>query len=141
MPPLTDERTRRNVIRQWILGFPRDTIAEQNGIGAGTVSSIVASYKVGLEELDFDSIRELAVEIRKQGLNFADLALHLRLYNYFLKSGASEKAIESFIIKVSSNDLPPEKVIELVYQLHEISRQNQFHLMIYQRKVRRQTKN
>jgi DNA polymerase III delta prime subunit len=55
-------------------------------------------------------------------LNFADLALHLRLYNYFLKSGASEKAIESFIIKVSSNDLPPEKVIELVYQLHEISK-------------------
>jgi hypothetical protein len=122
MPPLTDEQTRRNVIREWILGFPRDTIAEQNGIGAGTVSSIVASYKVGLEELDFDSIRELAVEIRKQGLNFADLALHLRLYNYFLKSGASEKAIESFIIKVSSNDLPPEKVIELVYQLHEISK-------------------
>jgi len=23
MPPLTDEETRRNVIRQWILGFPR----------------------------------------------------------------------------------------------------------------------
>ena len=30
MPPLTDEQTRRNVIREWILGFPRDTIAEQN---------------------------------------------------------------------------------------------------------------
>ena len=66
MPPLTDERTRRNVIREWILGFPRDTIAEQNNIGAGTVSSIVANYKVGLEELDFDSIRQLAVEARQR---------------------------------------------------------------------------
>jgi hypothetical protein len=47
MPPLTDEHTRRNVIRQWILGFPRDIIAERNGIGAGTVSNIVANYKVG----------------------------------------------------------------------------------------------
>jgi hypothetical protein len=122
MPPLTDEQTRRNVIRQWISGFPRDTIAEQNGIGAGTVSSIVSNYKVGLEELDFDSIRQLAVEARQRGWNFADLASHARLYNYFIKSGASEKAIESFITKVGSNDLSHEQTIELVYQLYEISR-------------------
>jgi hypothetical protein len=122
MPPLTDEQTRRNIIRQWISGFPRDNIAEQNGIGAGTVSSIVASYKVGLEQLDFDSIRQLALEIRKQGLNWSDLASHFRLYNYFIKSGASEEKVESFITNVSSNDVPPEKVIELVNQLHEISK-------------------
>ena len=121
MPPLTDEQTRRNVIRQWIAGLPRDTIAEQNGIGAGTVSSIIANYKVGLEELDFDSIRQLAVEARQHGLNFTDLASHTRLYNYFIKSGASEKAIESFITYVGTGDVSPEKVIELVYQLHEIS--------------------
>jgi hypothetical protein len=64
MPPLTDEQTRGNVIRQWILGFPRDTIAQQNNIGAGTVSSIISNYKSGLEELDFDSIRLLAVEAK-----------------------------------------------------------------------------
>jgi hypothetical protein len=74
MPPLTDEQTRTNVIRQWILGFPRDKIAEQNGIGAGTVSSIVANYKDGLEELDFDSVRQLAVEVRQHGLNWSELA-------------------------------------------------------------------
>ena len=38
MPPLTDQGKRRNVVREWILGFPRDKIAEQNNIGAGTVS-------------------------------------------------------------------------------------------------------
>jgi hypothetical protein len=81
MPPLTDEQTRMNVIRQWILGFPRDITAEQNGIGAGTVTSIVSNYKLELETLDFDSIRQLSIEIRKQGLNFADLALHVRVYN------------------------------------------------------------
>ena len=115
MPPLTDERTRKNVTRQWISGFPRDTIAEQNNIGAGTVSSIVANQKVGLETLDFDSIIQLSIEIRKQGLNFADLALHARLYNYFRKSGAAEDKIESFIANVSTGDVSPEKVIELVY--------------------------
>ena len=105
------------MIRQWILGFPRDAIAEQNGIGAGTVSSIVANYKAGLEELDFDSIRQLAVEARQQGWNFADLASHVRLHNYFIKSGVAENKVESFITKLSSVDVSPERVIELVYQL------------------------
>jgi hypothetical protein len=123
MSPLTDEKTRGNVVREWILGFPRDSIAEHYGIGAGTVSSIIANYITGLEELDFDSIRQLAVEARQQGWNFADLASHARLYNYFIKSGASENAIESLITKVSSNDISPDHVIELVYQLHEISKQ------------------
>jgi len=39
MPLLTDEKTRGNVIKQWILGFTRDAIAECNGIGASTGSS------------------------------------------------------------------------------------------------------
>ena len=94
MPPLTDELTRGNVVREWILGFSRDQIAERTGIRAGTVSSIIANYKSGLEELDFDSIRQLAVEGRQHGGNFADLASHLRLYNYFIKSGAAEDKIE-----------------------------------------------
>ena len=122
MPPLTDEQTRRNVIREWILGFPRDTIAAQNNIGAGTVSSIVANYKIGLEESDFNLVRQLAVEVRQHGLNLSELALHFRLYNYFIKSGAAEDKMESFISNINSSNLSPEKVIELVYQLHEISK-------------------
>src|ERR671929_615336 len=117
MPPLTDEKIRENVVREWILGFSRDAIAEHHGIGAGTVSSIIANYKVGLEELDFDSIRQLAVEARQHGLNLSELASHARLYNFFRKSGAAEDKIESFITKASSGDVSPENVIELVYQL------------------------
>ncbi len=70
IPQLTDERTRGNVVRECILGFPRDQIAEHTGIGAGTVSSIVANYKAKLDDLDFDSIRQLAVEARQLGWNF-----------------------------------------------------------------------
>jgi len=93
------------VIKQWILGFPRDTIAEHYGIGAGTVSSIIANYKVGLEELDFDSIRQLAVEARQHGLNLSELASHLRLYNYLIKSGAAEDKVESLTKIVNSQKL------------------------------------
>ena len=84
MPPLTDEQTRRNVIKQWILGFSRDTIAEHYGIGAGTVSNIVANYKVGLEELDFDSIRQLAVEAAFLSRNFICLLIVCSLSGFCL---------------------------------------------------------
>jgi hypothetical protein len=72
--------------------------------------------------LDFDSIRQLSVEARQYGLNLSELASHARLYKYFIKSGAAEDKIESFIAKFSSNDISPEKIIELVYQLYEISK-------------------
>ena len=55
MPPLTDEKTRGNVIRDWISGIPRDTIVGKNNVGAGTVTNIISNYKIGLESLDFDS--------------------------------------------------------------------------------------
>jgi hypothetical protein len=86
------------------------------------VSSIIANYKVGLESLDFDSIRQLAVEAKKQGLNLSELSSNLRLYNFFRKSGATEEEVESFIANLSSSDISPEKVIECVNQLHDISR-------------------
>ena len=52
----------------------------------------------------------------------AELALHFRLYNYSVKSGAPEDKIKSFIAKVSSGDFSPEKVIELANQIYEISK-------------------
>jgi predicted component of type VI protein secretion system len=96
--------------------------ATDNNIGAGTVTSIVNYYKIGLEDLDFDSIRELALEIRKQGLDWSDLGSYLRLNNYLKKSGAAEDKVESFITIASSSDFPPEKVVEYVNQLYDVSK-------------------
>jgi hypothetical protein len=122
MPPLTGEQTPRKVIQQWFNGLPRDKIAEDSNIGTGTVSSIIANYKIGLDNSDFEYLRELAVAARKQGLSESGLAVNLRLYNYFRESGASENTIGSFIANVSSSDMPPEKLIELVNQLFNISK-------------------
>jgi hypothetical protein len=46
----------------------------------------------------------------------------MRLHNFFDKSGAAEDQIESFIVNISSSGLPSDKVIELVNQLHQISK-------------------
>jgi hypothetical protein len=66
MPAAIDEKIKRKVIQQWLTGCPRDKIAADNSIGEGTVSGIVSEFKIGLDNSDFDSVRELAVEAKKQ---------------------------------------------------------------------------
>jgi uncharacterized protein (UPF0335 family) len=122
MPSQIDEVIRRKVIQQWINGFPRDKIASDLQIGAGSVTNIVSDFKKNLQGSDIDSVRELSVEAKRQGLSVRDLAQHIRLRNYFIKSGASEEKVESFITNVSTADVPPDKIIELVNQLHDISK-------------------
>jgi hypothetical protein len=116
------EVIRRRVIEQWISGFPRDKIASDLQIGAGTVSGIVVDFKKNLQASDIDSARELAIDAKRQGLSLYDLASHFRLYNYFIKSGVEEDKVESFITNVSSTDISHEKLIEFVSQLFNISK-------------------
>jgi hypothetical protein len=118
-----DEIVKRRVIQQWLSGESRDKIAADNNIGSGTVSSIVNNYKIGLDNLDFGSFRELMVEAKKRGMTPSDLASFFRLFHYFRSSGVSEDQIESFIGKVSTAaDIPPENIIQCVNQLYEISK-------------------
>jgi hypothetical protein len=109
---------KKRVVQQWLGGEARDKIASNLQIGEGTVSGIVSEFKIGLENSEFDSIRQLALEIRKQQLSWPDLSSHFRLSN-FIKSSASEDKAELFITNVSSDDVPPERIIELVNQLHD----------------------
>ena len=81
-----------------------------------------ATLRKNLQGSDIDSVRELAIDANRQGLSLSDLASHFRLYNYFKESGTSEEKVELFITNVSSADISPERIIELVYQLHEISK-------------------
>ena len=122
MPPPIDGLVKRRVIEKWINGFPRDRIASDLQIGSGTVSNIVSDFKNKLQGSDIDSVRELAADARKQGFTLNDLAAHTRLHNFFHQSGASEEKVELFITNVSTAHVPPERILELVYQLHEISK-------------------
>jgi hypothetical protein len=113
-PSAIDELIKRRVIQEWVAGAARDRIAADNNIGAGTVSGIINNYKTQLDNSDFDSIRGLAMEIRKQGLNFADLSSLLRLYNFFRESGVNQDEIESFVAKVHSGGMPQDKIVQYV---------------------------
>jgi hypothetical protein len=70
MPPAIDPTIKRKVIQQWLSGDSRAKIATDNNIGEGTVSGIVGDFKIGLDNSEFDSARELALQAKKQGLNY-----------------------------------------------------------------------
>ena len=61
-----EETIKRRVVQLWLSGEARDKIAADNNIGAGTVSAVIDDFKLGLDNLDFDSFRELMVEAKKR---------------------------------------------------------------------------
>jgi hypothetical protein len=126
MPAPINEQTRKQVIHQWVSGDNRDNIAIDNGIGEGTVSGIVSDWKTGLEDSEYESVRELSVQSKKQGLALSDLSSRFRLYNIIKKSAANEDQIESFISNCISgavdSSLQQEKIVDLTNQLFNISK-------------------
>ena len=70
---------KTNVIRQWLDGEPRYKIASDNQIGAGTVSGIINEYKKGVDAVEYDSVRELSISCKKQGINLGALASSVRI--------------------------------------------------------------
>src|SRR5437870_4834197 len=111
MPPAIETNVKTNVIKQWLSGDSRDRIAADNNIGAGTVSNIINELKKGVEDSDYDSLRELTVSLKKQGIGLIELFPFVRLYNYIQKLSANQDQIESFIANLA-NSPEPEKLID-----------------------------
>jgi hypothetical protein len=126
MPAAINEQTRKQLIHQWISGDTREKIAIDNGVGEGTVSGIVNEWKKGLDVSEYESVRELAVQSKKQGIDLNELALRFRLYNITKKSCANEDKIESFISNcisgISLESLSSEKIVDITNQLFNISK-------------------
>ena len=121
MPAAIPDEIRERTFKQWLSGDTRAKIASDNNIGEGSVTNIVSDFNKGLADSEFESIREFAVESRKQGLTLCDLGPRLRLYNYIKKLGANQDQIESLIANLA-NFPKPEKLIDVANQVAELSR-------------------
>jgi hypothetical protein len=82
MPAAIDLVIKKQVLNQWLSGDSRDRIAADNGIGAGTVSNIIDEWKKRVYDSDYESIRELSVSCKEQGITLDALASCIRLNNY-----------------------------------------------------------
>jgi hypothetical protein len=121
MPAAIDSHVKKQVITQWLSGDSRDKIATDNGIGAGTVSNIIIEWKKGVEDSDYESVRELAIYSKKEGSDLSRTATSIRLNNYIQKLGANQDQIESFIANLV-NSSEPEKLIDVANQVAQLSR-------------------
>ena len=79
MPAAIDPIIKQRVIAQYLQGVSRDKIAADNGIGTGTVSNIIDEWKNRVQDSDYESIRELSVFCKRQGITLNALASYMRL--------------------------------------------------------------
>ena len=124
MPPALDQSVKDRVIRLWLSGEGRNHIAADCQIGAGYVTNIVNEWTKGLEESDLEEIRELVVQLKKEGITLAELSSLYRRNNFIKKLGWNEEQIESFVLNLleAVKSIPTEKIAELLNQLFEISK-------------------
>src|SRR5215831_279025 len=124
MPPALDEDVKNRVWRLWLSGETRKNIASESEIGAGSVTNIVNEWTKGLDNLEYGAIRDLAVQLKKEGMTFADLASSCRRHNYIKKMGANEEEIEVLIANLldKTKSIPIEKTANLVNQMYDLSK-------------------
>ena len=65
------------VIKEWLLGLTRDKIAQNIGVSAGTVTSIIQNAKIITPDIDLP--REIAVKIKKENMDLNNFASSIRL--------------------------------------------------------------
>jgi hypothetical protein len=120
MPLVIGDQIRNQVIKEWLSGNTRNEIASKNKIGAGTVSNIINEWKKGVDNKEYESIRELAVFSKKKTMTLSDMAEHVRLNNYIQKSGADLEQIESFIANIAVSE-EPQKLIDTANKIAQLS--------------------
>jgi hypothetical protein len=116
---------REKVIREYLKGKYGNEIAKYLGLGKGTVSNIILEWKSKLDAYEPESIRELALEMRRAGITPRDCVERLRLINKMKEFEMNEddfaELIEGIQAKAIQKGVPAEKCGESVSQLFKIA--------------------
>jgi hypothetical protein len=109
MPAAIEPIIKQRVIAQYLQGDSRDRIAVDNDIGTGTVSNILDEWKRAVQGSDYDTVTDLAVHCKKEGISPDDLTSVIRIRNYIKELGTEETRVEQFIAKCASSQDPQKK--------------------------------
>ena len=83
-----------DVIRRYLQGESRNDIARTCGLGEGTVSNIEDEWKHSLGIPDVQSLRELAVNLKRCGIDALQCAEGLKILNTIRKLGVNENELQ-----------------------------------------------
>ena len=109
------------VIKEWIQGLSRDKIGQNNGIGAGTVTSIIQQAKTNIADIDL--LRGLALKIKKENLDLNYFASTVRLKKVLDELELSEEKVESLLEEINIHCFRKEiDCKEFVSKIDEVSK-------------------
>ncbi len=98
MGPPAPYSIKVKVIKEWIQGLSRDKIAQNNGIGAGTVTSIIQQARNNMADIDL--MRALALKIKKENREMNYFASTVRLKKVLERLELSEEKVEALIEEI-----------------------------------------
>jgi hypothetical protein len=87
------------VLRGWLGGLSRDSIAIENKIGYGSVSYIIDQFRI--LNADIDLLRAVSTELRKNGLGLYQVGASIRLKKKLDKIRLSEEKIETILEQIN----------------------------------------
>jgi transcriptional regulator with XRE-family HTH domain len=90
---------KTKVLNEWLQGIRRNKIAENNGIGAGTVTDILRQARNN-DIPDIDLMRDLALKLKKEGLDVNQFASSVRLKKVLDRIGLPEEKLESLLEEI-----------------------------------------
>ena len=126
MPAKLPDAIKSLVIQQWLQGKARNDIATENGLSSGAVTNMVGEWRRNLGFGLGDELRQLAVTVKKLGINTAQCALGFRIATIMLNIGVNEDGFESFILDVYNRckdvGLSPENISAYLQDLLEFSK-------------------
>jgi len=85
------------IIQAWIIGKTRGEIAIEFKISTGTVSNIISEWRNGIGIFDADSMRELAIGMKKAGSTPNECLIGLRISNLSAECGIDPEELEYFL--------------------------------------------
>jgi hypothetical protein len=125
MPLRIPGDVRAAVIRDWLNGKPRDTIARDNSLSGGSVSNIINEWGDELTYPVADALRELGIMLRKSRITASQCALGFRLVSIMKDLGVDEDAYRVFISEIYNHckniDLKPEYIAYNTKQILDLS--------------------
>jgi hypothetical protein len=119
------KKIKEKIIRQWLEGRTRETIAKENDVGTGTVSAIINESRQQKEYHDIDLLRQISTKLKEEGLEPAHLGFAIRLEKIMEDNDIREDQLESLVLDISTyclrHNLTFDKVFESGYKALDLA--------------------
>lgn len=120
----TAEDKKMEIINAWLAGNSRDDIALKAKVSGGTVSKVIEEFR-RFSYGNLDVARQLATEMKRHGLTFADAAAGVRLINQLKAISIDEEDVFVFVKNLHSslisNGVVPREAANLLTELAQLS--------------------